>query len=407
MIEKIEGGVIAAKGFKAAGVYAGLKKARKDMALLYTATPAVVAGTFTTNKVKAAPVLFDKAVVDSGNAVKAVVINSKNANACTGEKGMSDCEETAEYLAEKLGINKAECLIASTGVIGVPLPMKAIKHGIDLLAENLGETWEYATAAAESIMTTDTVKKEIAFAFTLGGKECHIGGMAKGAGMIHPNMATTLSFVTTDAAIEKKALQTLLGATVEDTFNMISVDGDTSTNDTCLVLSNGLAGNEELTLSSPELAVFKEALNAVLEYLAKELVRDGEGATRFIEVKLAGAKTKKDAKVLARAIVSSSLFKAAIFGSDANWGRALCAMGYSGADFNPDSVELWFASDKGCIKVLEKGVPLAFDEAVAKTILLEKAVTVVVECNDGNCSAASWGCDLTYDYVKINGDYRS
>lgn len=404
----IEGGVNAAKGFVSSGVYAGLKKAKKDMALIYSEEGCVVAGTFTTNKVKAAPVVYDQEIVRSGALVHAVVVNSKNANACTGERGYKDCIESASELAKALGVKQEECLVASTGVIGVPLPMDTIKKGIGLLCSSLSSSIEAADAAANAICTTDTCKKEIAVSFTVDGKECHMGGMAKGAGMIHPNMATTLSFITTDAKIEKNTLQKLLGSTVEDTFNMISVDGDTSTNDTCLVLANGMAGNKEITFdSTSDLDSFKEALDYVLSYLAKELVRDGEGATRFMEVKVENARTKHDARVLARSIVSSNLFKAALFGSDANWGRVLCAMGYSGADFNPEKVELSFASCKGEIKVLENGMPIEFSEDKAKEILLEKSVSVIAKCGDGSSSATAWGCDLTYDYVKINGDYRS
>lgn len=404
----IEGGVNAAKGFVSSGVYAGLKKAKKDMALIYSEEGCVVAGTFTTNKVKAAPVVYDQEIVRSGALVHAVVVNSKNANACTGERGYKDCIESASELAKALGVKQEECLVASTGVIGVPLPMDTIKKGIGLLCSSLSSSIEAADAAANAICTTDTCKKEIAVSFTVDGKECHMGGMAKGAGMIHPNMATTLSFITTDAKIEKNTLQKLLGSTVEDTFNMISVDGDTSTNDTCLVLANGMAGNKEITFdSTSDLDSFKEALDYVLSYLAKELVRDGEGATRFMEVKVENARTKHDARVLARSIVSSNLFKAALFGSDANWGRVLCAMGYSGADFNPEKVELSFASCKGEIKVLENGMPIEFSEDKAKEILLEKSISVIAKCGDGSSSATAWGCDLTYDYVKINGDYRS
>lgn len=404
----IEGGVNAAKGFVSSGVYAGLKKAKKDMALIYSEEGCVVAGTFTTNKVKAAPVVYDQGIVRSGALVHAVVVNSKNANACTGERGYKDCIESASELAKALGVKQEECLVASTGVIGVPLPMDTIKKGIGLLCSSLSSSIEAADAAANAICTTDTCKKEIAVSFTVDGKECHMGGMAKGAGMIHPNMATTLSFITTDAKIEKNTLQKLLGSTVEDTFNMISVDGDTSTNDTCLVLANGMTGNKEITFdSTSDLDSFKEALDYVLSYLAKELVRDGEGATRFMEVKVENARTKHDARILARSIVSSNLFKAALFGSDANWGRVLCAMGYSGADFNPEKVELSFASCKGEIKVLENGMPIEFSEDKAKEILLEKSVSVIAKCGDGSSSATAWGCDLTYDYVKINGDYRS
>ena len=403
----INGSVNAAKGFSSSGVYAGLKKSKKDMALIYSSSPCTVAGTFTTNKVKAAPVIYDRNIVKSGNKVRAIVVNSKNANACTGKRGYEDCLESAAALASELRVKKEECLVASTGVIGVPLPMDTIKKGIKLLVKDLSSSQASASDAADAICTTDTCRKEVAVSFTIDGKTCHMGGIAKGAGMIHPNMATTLSFITTDVLIEKNTLQTLLGSTIEDTFNMISVDGDTSTNDTCLVLANGEAGNEILTSTSPSLKVFKEALDYVLSYLAKALVKDGEGATRFMEVKVEGAKSKEDARLLARSIVSSTLFKAALFGSDANWGRVLCAMGYSGASFDPEKVELRFSSERGVIKVLEDGMPIRFSEEKAKAILEEKEVTILVQCNDGDASATAWGCDLTYDYVKINGDYRS
>ena len=402
-MEIFEGGVTSAKGFKASGVFAGLKKARKDMAMIVSECEAVAAGTYTTNKVKAAPVLWDMKLTGQGKA-RAVVVNSGNANACTGEQGLKDAEEMASYAAGLLSTEKELVLVASTGVIGVNLDMAKIKKGEELLVLSLSDDWK---DAAQAILTTDTFAKTAACSVEIGGKTVTIGGMSKGSGMIHPNMATTLSFITTDAAISHDVLQSLLGKTVDDTYNMISVDGDTSTNDSVLVLANGMAGNAEIRKESAEEAVFEEAFRYVLGTLARMIARDGEGATRFIEMTVKGARTKEDAKTLARSVVSSSLVKAAFFGSDANWGRILCAMGYSGADFDPDIVDLSFVSPKGSIEVLSGGQPVPFDEDKAKEILLEKEVGAVADCHQGDGEASAWGCDLTYDYVKINGDYRS
>ena len=401
IIEK--GGVTSPKGFLAAGVHAGLKKQKKDMALIVSAASAVSAGTFTTNKVKAAPVLWDMETL-KGETHKAIVINSGNANACTAERGLKDAGDSAAYAAELLGLTQKEVFVASTGVIGVPLDMGKIKHGISMLVPCLSSDGH---SASEAIMTTDTFPKEAAASVEINGKTVTVGGMSKGSGMIHPNMATTLSFITTDAAVSKKDLQTLLGTTVDDTYNMVSVDGDTSTNDTVLVLANGMAGNDLLTPGTEEWSLFEEAFRYVLGTLARYLARDGEGATRFIEMDVENALTKKDAKILARSVVSSSLVKAAFFGADANWGRILCAMGYSSADFDPSLVDLSFTSPAGTIQVVKNGEPLPFDEAVAKKILSEKEITAVADCHQGVFSAQAWGCDLTYDYVKINGDYRS
>ena len=402
-MEIFEGGVTSAKGFKASGVFAGLKKARKDMAMIVSECEAVAAGTYTTNKVKAAPVLWDMKLTGQGKA-RAVVVNSGNANACTGEQGLKDAEEMASYAAGLLSTEKELVLVASTGVIGVNLDMAKIKKGEELLVQSLSDDWK---DAAQAILTTDTFAKTAACSVEIGGKTVTIGGMSKGSGMIHPNMATTLSFITTDAAISHDVLQSLLGKTVDDTYNMISVDGDTSTNDSVLVLANGMAGNAEIRKGSAEEAVFEEAFRYVLGTFARMIARDGEGATRFIEMTVKGARTKEDAKTLARSVVSSSLVKAAFFGSDANWGRILCAMGYSGADFDPDIVDLSFVSPKGSIEVLSGGQPVPFDEDKAKEILLEKEVGAVADCHQGDGEASAWGCDLTYDYVKINGDYRS
>ena len=403
-MEIIDGGVTSAKGFKAAGIHAGLKKAKKDMAMVVSECTAETAAVFTTNKVKAAPVIWDQGVKESGKAM-AVVINSGNANACTGAQGLKDAEDTAAAAALLLGINKNLVYVSSTGVIGVPLDMVKIKNGVNavfpLLSSHGGRD------AAEAICTTDTFAKEAAVTLSISGKTVTIGGMAKGSGMIHPNMATMLAFITTDAVISSQTLQCLLGDTVEDTFNMISVDGDTSTNDSCIVLANGLAGNDEIVPGTKDYDDFSEAFRYVLGQLAKLITRDGEGAGRFIEMNVVNALTKKDAKLLARAVISSSLVKAAFFGSDANWGRILCAMGYSGGNFDPSLVDLSFSSSKGTIDTVKGGEPLPFDEEKAKDVLLEKEITVTADLHQGTASATAWGCDLTYDYVKINGDYRS
>ena len=388
----IDGGVTAAKGFKAAGLHAGLKKVKRDMAMILSETDAVTAATFTTNKVKAAPVIWDQKIAEAGKA-RAVVVNSGNANACTGSQGLIDAEKTAEKAAALIGTDKSNIYVSSTGVIGVKLDMDKILKGIEMLYPELSESG--GKSAAEAICTTDTFTKECAVTLEVSGKTVTIGGMAKGSGMIHPNMATMLSFITTDASVSLETLRRLLGETVEDTFNMISVDGDTSTNDTCIVMANGLAGNAELTESSPDYEIFKEAFSYVLGELAKLITRDGEGAGRFIEMKVMNAPSKHDAKLLARAVISSSLVKAAFFGADANWGRILCAMGYSGASF------------EGSLQVVKGGEPVPFDEDTAKKILLEKEVAVLADCHQGAAEATAWGCDLTYDYVRINGDYRS
>lgn len=390
------------KGFKASGIHAGLKKVKKDMAFVYSEALCTSASTYTTNKVKAAPVQYDISIKDIEK--HGIVINSGNANACTGEEGLKNTKAMAEKAASILGGKSEEYFVASTGVIGKQLPMDTILSGIEKLTSELSSSHDSALDAANAILTTDTVKKTVAVTLPFGDKEVTITGFAKGSGMIHPNMATTLSFILTDAKIEHALLQKMLGVSVEDTFNMISVDGDTSTNDSCFVLANGESG---VVIDERNADVFKNALFAILGELAKKLTRDGEGAGRFIEVIVKGAKDKKNAKILARSVVSSNLVKAAFFGSDANWGRILCAMGYSGADFNPDGVDLYFKSAKGTIATLEKGVPLDFDEKKAKEILLEPEVQVLAELSDGNGEATAWGCDLTYDYVKINGDYRS
>ena len=407
-IKTIEGGVTAAKGFQAAAAAAGIKyQGRTDMALIYSEKPCKAAGTFTTNVVKAAPVKWDRAVVESKKKPQAVIVNSGIANACTGEEGMNYCRETAEEAAKVLGVDKDSVLVGSTGVIGMQLPMDRVRAGISMLAEAKKEDLASGTAAAQAIMTTDTKKKEAAVTFEIGDKTVTIGGMAKGSGMIHPNMCTMLSFITTDAKISKKALQKALSEDVEDTYNMISVDGDTSTNDTVLLLANGKAGNEKIRCGTPEYVAFKEALHYVNETLAKMMAGDGEGATALFEAKIIGAKTKEQAKTLAKAIVCSNLTKAAIAGHDANWGRILCAMGYSGAEFDPEKVDLYFESAAGKLKIIENGTAADYSEEKATEILSQPEVTAIADIKEGNEEAAAWGCDLTHGYIEINADYRS
>ncbi|MCI5995840.1 MAG: bifunctional ornithine acetyltransferase/N-acetylglutamate synthase [Blautia sp.] len=403
----IQGGVTAAKGFRAIGIHAGIKKEKKDMAMIVSEIPCVAAGTFTTNVVKAAPVKWDQNIVYHHPSAQAVVVNSGVANACTGEEGYGYCLETAKKAAELLGISETEVLVASTGVIGQQIPIDIIKKGIGTMVPILSASAEAGTLAAESIMTTDTVKKEVAVQIQLGGKTVTVGGMCKGAGMIHPNMCTMLSFVTTDAAISKEMLQKALSADVKDTYNMISVDGDTSTNDTVLLLANGLAENPEITEENEDYHIFAEALNYVNTELAKKMAGDGEGATALFEVKVIGAETKEQAVTLSKSIVTSNLTKAAIYGHDANWGRILCAMGYSGAQFDPEKVDLYFESAAGKLKIIENGVSTGYSEEEATRILSEKAVTAIADVKMGDESATAWGCDLTYEYIKINADYRS
>ena len=386
-MKQISGGVTAAKGFCAASTAAGIKyKDRKDMALIFSKTPCKAAGTFTTNIVKAAPVKWDQKIVAESACAHAVVVNAGIANACTGQEGMDYCSQTADHAAELLKIPADSVLVASTGVIGMQLPMERIKDGVSAMVPELSE---------------------VAVEIELGGKTVTIGGMCKGSGMIHPNMCTMLSFVTTDAAITKELLQEALSEDVKDTYNMISVDGDTSTNDTCLLLANGEAGNAEISEKNEDYRKFAEALNFVNTTLAKQMAGDGEGATALFEVKVIHAKDKEQAKVLSKSVITSNLTKAAIYGHDANWGRILCAMGYSGAVFDPEKVDLYFSSKNGEIKIIEDGVALDYSEEEATKILSAEAVTATADIKMGDASATAWGCDLTYDYVKINADYRS
>lgn len=404
----IDGGVTSAKGFYAAAVAAEIKyKGRTDMALIYSEKPCKTAGTFTTNVVKAAPVKWDQQVVESGVKSQAVIVNSGIANACTGQEGMEYCKETAEKAAEVLGVESAGVLVGSTGVIGMQLPMERIKKGVELLAQSKEKSRQAGKLAAKAIMTTDTVEKEVAVQLEIGGKTITIGGMAKGSGMIHPNMCTMLAYITTDAVITKKALQKALREDVEDTYNMISVDGDTSTNDTVLLLANGKANNEKIHIGTPEYQLFVEALHYVNETLAKKMAGDGEGATALFEVKVVNAKTKKQAKTLAKSVICSNLTKAAIAGHDANWGRILCAMGYSGEMFDPEKVDLYIESKAGKLQLIQNGVALDYSETKATEILSQPEMTATADIKEGTEDATAWGCDLTHGYIDINADYRS
>ena len=407
-MKKIDGGVTAPKGFSAMGVHAGIKKGKKkDMAMIYSSVPCIAAGTFTTNQVKAAPVKWDQKMIYENEFSQAVICNSGVANACTGEVGMQYCEDMAKAAADALGINKESVLVASTGVIGAQLPMDKIVNGIGMLAPTLDESLEGGHMAAEAIMTTDTVSKEIAYEFEIGGKTVKIGGMCKGSGMIHPNMCTMLGFIMTDISISKDLLYQALSEDIKDTFNMVSVDGDTSTNDTVLLLANGMAGNEMITEKNEDYDKFVEALHAVNVFLSRKIAGDGEGATALFEVKVINAESKEQAVTLAKSIVTSSLTKAAIYGHDANWGRILCAMGYSTAKFEPEKVDIYFESAVGKLKIVENGMATDYSEEKATKILSEPEVTAIADVKMGEFEATAWGCDLTHEYVSINADYRS
>ena len=407
-ITKINGGVTAPKGFLASGLNAGIKnQTKKDMAMVFSSTPCAAAGVFTTNIVKAAPVKWDKEIVTTSPYVQAVVVNSGIANACTGAEGLGYCADTAAEAAAALNIPKTAVLVASTGVIGKQLPIDKIKSGVTALSKVLGSSREDAKLAAEAIMTTDTKSKEVACTFELGGKQVTIAGMCKGSGMIHPNMCTMLCFVTTDAAISHELLQKALSEDVVDTFNMISVDGDTSTNDTVLVMANGQAENTPITKEGEDYKTFCEALHFIMLELSKKIAGDGEGCTCLFEATVIGAKDKNQARTIAKSVVCSSLTKAAVFGHDANWGRILCAMGYSGAQFDPEVVDIWLESKAGTIKIVENGIATDYSEETATKILSEEEVIAKMDIKEGNETATAFGCDLTYEYVKINGDYRS
>lgn len=404
----IDGGVTAAQGFEAAGVEAAIKyQNRKDMALVYSCTPCKAAGVFTSNVVKAAPVLWDKEVVAHSPSVQAVIVNSGIANAATGKQGYEGCRQTADKAAKLLGISSDAVLVASTGVIGNQIPLDRLLPGVEKLAAAKADTKEAGTLAAEAIMTTDTVSKQAAVQIELGGKTVTVGGMCKGSGMIHPNMCTMLGFITTDVAISKELLQEALSEDVIDTFNMISVDGDTSTNDTLVVLANGMAGNPEITVKNEDYNKFKEALHYIDTTLAKMMAGDGEGATALFETKVIHAATKQEARILSRSVISSSLCKAAIYGHDANFGRFLCALGYSGVEFDPEKVVLSFENEEKSILIYKDGAAVSYSEEEASQVLASPEVRVLVDMNMGDAEATAWGCDLSYDYVKINADYRS
>ena len=405
MLKHIEGGVCAAKGFTAGGIHCGIRKNRtkKDLALIVSEVPASAAATYTTNLVKGAPLTVTKAHIANGVA-RAVICNSGNANTCNAD-GIEVAEKMSTLLADALAIDPTDVVVASTGVIGQPLNIDPIAAGIPALIDSLSANG--SDDAAEGIMTTDTIKKEVAVEFIAGGKTCRIGGIAKGSGMIHPNMATMLVFITTDCAIAPQMLQKALSADIQDSFNMVSVDGDTSTNDMVTVLANGLAGNAEITAEGEDYAAFCAALNAVTANLCRLIAADGEGATKMLECIVEGAADVATAKTVAKSVICSSLLKAAMFGADANWGRVLCAIGYSGAEVDVNKVDVSFSSDKGTIDVCKNGAGIPFSEEIAKEILLQKNIDILIGLNSGDATATAWGCDLTYDYVRINGDYRT
>lgn len=409
-MKNISGGVTSAKGFKAYGLRAGIKagKTNRDMAMVYSAEPAVCAGVFTKNKVKAGPVKWDSFIVENSETVNAVVVNTGIANAGTGQQGFENARRMSEYTAEILGLEKPEQVFsASTGVIGKQLPMDIIEKGIRELVPMLSDSEEAGNLAAEAILTTDTRKKQYAVQFEIDGKTVTVGAMCKGSGMIHPNMGTMLSFICTDIAIDKKLLQEALANDVEYTYNMVSVDGDTSTNDSVLVLANGLAGNSRITEKNHDYEIFCQALREVNTYLAKRIAEDGEGATKLFQVIVENAPSLNDARILSKAVVSSNLTKAAVFGNDANCGRILCAMGYSGAEFDPDKTDIQFESVNGTITLVENGLLIDFNEEKAIKVLSADEVTARIDVKCGSSTATAWGCDLTHEYVSINADYRS
>lgn len=405
----IDGGVTAPKGYLATGLRAGIKpgKTNKDMALIYSEVPATVAGTFTLNMVKAAPVLWDKQIVENEECAQAIVVNSGIANACTGEIGYENTKTMASNVAAKLNIDINKVLVASTGVIGKQLPMDVIYAGIDALVPKLKNDRESAILAAEAILTTDTKKKEIAVEFFIDGTKVTIGAMCKGSGMIHPNMGTMLGFITSDVAISKELLLETIRNDIKDTFNMISVDGDTSTNDSIFLLANGLAGNKLIDKKDEAYDEFVKALNTVTTFLCTQIAGDGEGCTKLIESTVVNAPDKETAKILSKAIITSNLTKCAVYGKDANCGRIICAMGYSGIEFDPNKVDIYVSSSMGKIKLIENGVGLEFDEEMATNILSPEKVVIIADVKNGDSTATAWGCDLTHEYVNINADYRS
>ncbi len=403
-MKTVAGGVCAAKGFTASGIHCGIRKnkQKKDLSLIYSEKRAAAAAVYTTNLVKGAPLTVTKAHLADGHA-QAVICNSGNANTCNAN-GIEIAEKMCALVSDKLGIPASDVVVASTGVIGQPLDIAPIETGMNPLVAGLGVN---SADAAEGIMTTDTEKKEIAVSFEIDGVTCTIGGIAKGSGMIHPNMATMLVFLTTDAAISPEMLGKALSTDIQSTFNMVSVDGDTSTNDMVTILANGMVGNPEITGEGEAFDIFMKALNTVTVYLCRKIAGDGEGATKLLECRVSGADSEKTAKTVAKSVICSSLTKAAMFGADANWGRILCAIGYSGADVDVTKVDVAFSSAAGTVKVCENGAGIEFSEEAAKKILTEKEIDILIGLGDGNGSAVAWGCDLTYDYVKINGDYRT
>lgn len=403
----IQGGITAAKGFKAAGAHIGIKAKKKDLAVVYSETACAYAGAFTQNVVKAAPVLWNKDILDKGNKVHGFVVNSGNANAATGLQGSKDVAEMASLTAEALHVKEEEILVCSTGVIGVELPMDTLRKGIPAVASQIEEGLVAGEAASDAILTTDLTKKTIAVEEEIDGFSITMGAMGKGSGMIHPNMATMLGFVTTDVNISQEMLQKALKEAINTSFNMITVDGDTSTNDTVLVLANGKAGNPIIDTEGPAFDKFYACLYEVCKYIAISIVKDGEGATKLLEVNMQGVKDFEEGKMIAKSILTSSLVKTAFFGEDANWGRIFCAMGYSGVNFDPSKVNISFESIAGSICLLKQGLPVRFSEEKAKAILEEKEIKVIVTMGEGDTCVTAWGCDLSYDYVKINGDYRS
>lgn len=409
-MEQTNGGVCAAKGFKANGVYCGIKKSdspthKNDLGMIVSDAPCAAAAVYTTNKVKGAPIIItQKNLKKSKGTAKAVIVNSKNANTCNAD-GESKAQMMCDLAAKALGIKSEEIIVASTGVIGQILPIEPIEEGIKPLTDGLSYTGN--KAAATAIMTTDTIKKEYAVKFEIGGVQCTIGGMAKGSGMIHPNMATTLNFITTDALIEKEALQKALNETVKITYNCLSIDGDTSTNDMVALMANGLAHNETIKSGTAEFEAFKNALYEVMMHLTKMLAKDGEGASKLIECVCSGAPSTDDAIAVAKSVIGSTLFKCAIFGEDANWGRILCAVGYADAEFDINKVDVDLKSEFGQTAVCRNGAGVEFSEEQAAEILKSDEITVLIDLHAGNADATAWGCDLTYDYVKINGDYRT
>ena len=408
MITQIPGGITAANGFQASGIHCGIRKNRtkRDIALILSDVSASAAAVYTQNLVKGAPIAVTRRHIADGIA-RAVICNSGNANTCNAN-GEEVAEEMCRMTGEILGIDAGDVIVASTGVIGQPLNLEPIRNGLPALAEALCHSAECGTNAAEAIMTTDTVRKEIAVEFTLGGKTCRMGGIAKGSGMIHPNMATMLVFVTTDAAISPALLKKALSSDVVDSFNMVSVDGDTSTNDMLSIMANGMAGNETVTdENSADFTAFREALAHVTHYLCRMIAGDGEGATKLLVCTASGARDKQTARTVAKSVICSSLLKAAMFGADANWGRVLCAIGYSGADVDVNRVDVDFRSAAGTVSVCRNGAGIPFSEEIAKAVLSEKEIDILVGLNSGEAEATAWGCDLTYDYVKINGDYRT